>query len=240
MPNRPRTRDFAKELLQLPSLAGSAEPGRHRWFSSAAPAAKNRKPALFRFSASAATATVKLPITTSRQNDSGPHPLQSCLPFRLARAPAGIPLPHAQTRKVSPQVWPAIRHLFPARSTETFARRMDVGACGKCRRSDDRLETHSRIEERRDPELPVVLSTTTSTGFALASKEQGERFETIYNPIDFFWTAQTCCSPDPAAAPYSRRSRSLAESHGRGESSRRHSWRLSMRASPADRSPATG
>ena len=41
----------------------------------------------------------------------------------------------------------------------------------------------------RDPQLPVVLSTTTSTGFALASKEQGDRFETIYNPIDFFWTA---------------------------------------------------
>jgi 3-deoxy-D-manno-octulosonic-acid transferase len=42
----------------------------------------------------------------------------------------------------------------------------------------------------RDPEIPVVLSTTTSTGFALANKEQGERLETIYNPVDFFWTAR--------------------------------------------------
>ena len=42
----------------------------------------------------------------------------------------------------------------------------------------------------RDPHIPVVLSTTTSTGYALASKETGEDFETIYNPIDFFWTAR--------------------------------------------------
>ena len=46
-----------------------------------------------------------------------------------------------------------------------------------------------REMKNRDPQLPVVLSTTTSTGFALASREQGENFETIYNPIDFFWTA---------------------------------------------------
>ena len=31
----------------------------------------------------------------------------------------------------------------------------------------------------REPELPVVLSTTTSTGYALASKEKDERFEAI-------------------------------------------------------------
>ena len=47
-----------------------------------------------------------------------------------------------------------------------------------------------REMKNRDPQLPVVLSTTTSTGFALASREQGENFETIYNPIDFFWTAR--------------------------------------------------
>jgi 3-deoxy-D-manno-octulosonic-acid transferase len=42
----------------------------------------------------------------------------------------------------------------------------------------------------RDPQLPVVLSTTTSTGYALASKEVGENLEAIYNPLDFFWTAR--------------------------------------------------
>ena len=47
-----------------------------------------------------------------------------------------------------------------------------------------------REMKNRDPQLPVVLSTTTSTGFALASREQGDNFETIYNPIDFFWTAR--------------------------------------------------
>jgi 3-deoxy-D-manno-octulosonic-acid transferase len=46
-----------------------------------------------------------------------------------------------------------------------------------------------REMKNHDPQLPVVLSTTTSTGFALASKEKGEHLETIYNPIDFFWTA---------------------------------------------------
>ena len=47
-----------------------------------------------------------------------------------------------------------------------------------------------REMKNHDPQLPVVLSTTTSTGFALASKEKGEHLETIYNPIDFFWTAR--------------------------------------------------
>lgn len=42
----------------------------------------------------------------------------------------------------------------------------------------------------RDPELRVVFSTTTSTGFALASKETSEWLEPIYNPVDFLWTAR--------------------------------------------------
>ena len=42
----------------------------------------------------------------------------------------------------------------------------------------------------RDPQAPVVLSTTTSTGYALASKETGDYLEVIYNPLDFFWTAR--------------------------------------------------
>jgi 3-deoxy-D-manno-octulosonic-acid transferase len=42
-----------------------------------------------------------------------------------------------------------------------------------------------RETKHHDPQLPVVLSTTTSTGFALASKEKGEHLETIYNLIDF-------------------------------------------------------
>ena len=42
----------------------------------------------------------------------------------------------------------------------------------------------------RDPQVPVVLSTTTSTGYALASKETGDYLEVIYNPLDFFLTAR--------------------------------------------------
>ena len=42
----------------------------------------------------------------------------------------------------------------------------------------------------RDPHLPVVLSTTTSTGYALASKQIDDDLEVIYNPVDFFWTAR--------------------------------------------------
>jgi 3-deoxy-D-manno-octulosonic-acid transferase len=44
--------------------------------------------------------------------------------------------------------------------------------------------------KKTDPGIPIVLSTTTSTGFALANKEKGELLEIIYNPIDFFWTAR--------------------------------------------------
>lgn len=41
--------------------------------------------------------------------------------------------------------------------------------------------------KERDPSLQVVLSTTTSTGFALATREKSDWLEPIYNPIDFFW-----------------------------------------------------
>lgn len=44
--------------------------------------------------------------------------------------------------------------------------------------------------KKSDPELRVVLSTTTSTGYALASRETSEWLEAIYNPVDFFWTAK--------------------------------------------------
>lgn len=48
------------------------------------------------------------------------------------------------------------------------------------------------IEEyqRRHPETSIVLSTTTSTGFDLASKQRSDRIEVIYTPIDFFFTAR--------------------------------------------------
>ncbi|MEO8206601.1 MAG: 3-deoxy-D-manno-octulosonic acid transferase [Chthoniobacterales bacterium] len=39
-----------------------------------------------------------------------------------------------------------------------------------------------------DPNLHVVLSTTTSTGFGLANEKRSEWLEAIYNPIDFAWT----------------------------------------------------
>lgn len=40
----------------------------------------------------------------------------------------------------------------------------------------------------QEPSVRVVLSTTTSTGFALASRQRCEWIEPIYNPIDFTWT----------------------------------------------------
>jgi 3-deoxy-D-manno-octulosonic-acid transferase len=45
--------------------------------------------------------------------------------------------------------------------------------------------------KRRDPDLHVVLSTTTSTGFALASTEKSDWLEPIYNPVDFLWSVRS-------------------------------------------------
>ncbi len=45
--------------------------------------------------------------------------------------------------------------------------------------------------KRREPDLHVVLSTTTSTGFALASTEKSDWLEPIYNPVDFFWSVRS-------------------------------------------------
>lgn len=44
--------------------------------------------------------------------------------------------------------------------------------------------------KRREPDLHVVLSTTTSTGYALASTEKSDWLEPIYNPVDFLWTVR--------------------------------------------------
>ncbi len=44
--------------------------------------------------------------------------------------------------------------------------------------------------KRVEPDLKIVLSTTTSTGFALAGKEKSEWLEPIYNPIDFYWISR--------------------------------------------------
>ncbi|HVE15160.1 MAG TPA: 3-deoxy-D-manno-octulosonic acid transferase [Chthoniobacterales bacterium] len=43
-----------------------------------------------------------------------------------------------------------------------------------------------RLRER-DPQRRFVLSTTTSTGFALANEQRCDWLEPIYNPLDFFW-----------------------------------------------------
>jgi len=47
-----------------------------------------------------------------------------------------------------------------------------------------------REMKRRDSSLRVVLSTTTSTGFALAVREKSEWLEPIYNPVDFLWSVR--------------------------------------------------
>jgi 3-deoxy-D-manno-octulosonic-acid transferase len=43
-----------------------------------------------------------------------------------------------------------------------------------------------RLRER-DPQRRFLLSTTTSTGFALANEQRCDWLEPIYNPLDFFW-----------------------------------------------------
>jgi 3-deoxy-D-manno-octulosonic-acid transferase len=39
---------------------------------------------------------------------------------------------------------------------------------------------------RLDPEIFCVLTTTTTTGFQVATKEAGDRMEVLYNPLDFW------------------------------------------------------
>lgn len=46
----------------------------------------------------------------------------------------------------------------------------------------------------RDPGMEFVLSTTTSTGFALARERCGERVEPMYNPLDFLPTVLAAVS----------------------------------------------
>lgn len=43
---------------------------------------------------------------------------------------------------------------------------------------------------RRESGLPVLLSTTTSTGFSVANQHRSAGFEIIYHPVDFFWIAR--------------------------------------------------
>lgn len=38
--------------------------------------------------------------------------------------------------------------------------------------------------------LPIILSTTTSTGFALANKHRTDSLEVIYHPVDFWWSVR--------------------------------------------------
>lgn len=43
---------------------------------------------------------------------------------------------------------------------------------------------------QQQTQLPVVLSTTTSTGFTLANKHRSEHLEVIYHPVDFWWSVR--------------------------------------------------
>jgi 3-deoxy-D-manno-octulosonic-acid transferase len=47
-----------------------------------------------------------------------------------------------------------------------------------------------REMKQQDPDLRVVLSTTTSTGYVLANRQRCEWLEPIYHPIDFYWIAR--------------------------------------------------
>lgn len=56
-----------------------------------------------------------------------------------------------------------------------------------------------RMLKERDPSLRFVLSTTTSTGFALACENRSPWIEPIYNPMDFFlftWRALRIIRPN--------------------------------------------
>jgi len=52
------------------------------------------------------------------------------------------------------------------------------------------------IEQLRktQPELPIVLSTTTSTGYALASRHPASDLEVIYHPVDFWLSTSSAMS----------------------------------------------
>ena len=69
----------------------------------------------------------------------------------------------------------------------------------------------------RDPRLPVVFSTTTSTGYALASKETDDSLEAIYNPVDFLWTARRALRLIRPRRLIPGRGGGLAQPHGRGQ-----------------------
>jgi len=43
--------------------------------------------------------------------------------------------------------------------------------------------------KEREPDLHVVLSTTTSTGYRLAHRQKSSWLEPVYNPLDFLWSA---------------------------------------------------
>lgn len=47
-----------------------------------------------------------------------------------------------------------------------------------------------REMKQQDPDLRVVLSTTTSTGYVLANRQRCDWLEPIYHPVDFYWIAQ--------------------------------------------------
>ena len=68
----------------------------------------------------------------------------------------------------------------------------------------------------RDPQLPVVLSTTTSTGYALASKETGS----IWKPFtihSIFFGRLGALSSHPSAQANPRGGGGVAKPHRRGQ-----------------------
>ena len=55
--------------------------------------------------------------------------------------------------------------------------------------------------KRQSPGLRAVISTTTSTGYALGQQRRENRpwIEIIYSPIDFYPVVQRLLGPDPSA-----------------------------------------
>ncbi len=181
-------RDFAAELLQLPALVGALRPSGTFVLERLAGSKEPEASALSlvrvrRYGESEIAYYLPARMTAVRilYNLAFPFVLLALLPGFLFRMLKRGKYRHKFGQRFAIYS-PRVRQKL-SRGGWTWVHAVSVGEV---------LIALKLIREmkNRDPQLPVVLSTTTSTGFALASREQGENFETIYNPIDFFWTAR--------------------------------------------------
>ena len=92
------------------------------------------------------------------------------------------------------------------------------------------LKLATKMQER-EPSLRIALTTTTTTGFALASREAPDWIEVLYTPLDFWPIMRRAFAAHPANPYRPRRSRSLAEPDRDRASAKNSHSHSSMRAS---------